>query len=114
MAILFSFTPGIVLFTVAALTTAVLVGIGNGAVFKLVAEYYPRKTGAVTGIVGAAGGLGGFFPPLVLGVVNDATGSYAIGFILLAVFAAGCLLVNLLYVRRRPAGATEPTEGRVV
>ena len=114
MALLFSLTPGIVLFTVAALTTAVLVGIGNGAVFKLVAEYYPRKTGAVTGIVGAAGGLGGFFPPLVLGVVNDATGSYAIGFVLLAIFAAGCLLVNLLYVRRHPAGAMEPTEGRVV
>lgn len=113
MALLFSIGPGIVLFTVAALTTAAVVGIGNGAVFKLVAEYYPRKTGAVTGIVGAAGGLGGFFPPLVLGVVRDATGSYAIGFILLAVFAAGCLLVNLFYVKRYAAGAGVTTEGRV-
>jgi MFS transporter, NNP family, nitrate/nitrite transporter len=47
----------------------------------------------------------------VLGVVRDATGAYAIGFILLALFAVGCLLVNLLYVRRNPSG--EATEGRV-
>jgi NNP family nitrate/nitrite transporter-like MFS transporter len=79
----------------------VLFGLGNGAVFKLVAEFYPGKTGTVTGVVGAAGGLGGFFPPLVLGVVQDATGSYAIGFVLLAVFAVGCLLVNVFYLSRR-------------
>jgi NNP family nitrate/nitrite transporter-like MFS transporter len=113
MALILSFEPGIVLFTVGALSSAVLFGLGNGAVFKLVAEYYPTKTGAVTGVVGAAGGLGGFFPPLVLGVVRDATGSYSVGFVLLALFAVGCLLVNLLYVKRRTAGAVAATEGRV-
>jgi MFS transporter, NNP family, nitrate/nitrite transporter len=120
-ALVLSLQPGLGLFRVAVLATAVLLGIGNGAVFKLVAEYYPGKTGAVTGVVGAAGGLGGFFPPLVLGVVRDATGSYALGFVLLALFAVGCLLVNLLFVRRRPAGApagagagsNAATEGRV-
>jgi MFS transporter, NNP family, nitrate/nitrite transporter len=116
-ALVLSLQPGLGLFRVAVLTTAVLLGIGNGAVFKLVAEYYPGKTGAVTGVVGAAGGLGGFFPPLVLGVVRDATGSYAVGFVLLALFAVGCLLVNLLFVRRHPAGvsagADAATEGRV-
>ena len=111
MAIILSFEPGIVLFTVGALSSAALFGLGNGAVFKLVAQYYPTKTGAVTGIVGAAGGLGGFFPPLVLGVVRDATGHYSLGFILLAIFATGCLLTNALFVRRRPAEAA--TEGRV-
>ncbi len=113
MALIMGFQPGIVLFTVGALSSAVLLGLGNGAVFKLVAEYYPAKTGAVTGVVGAAGGLGGFFPPLVLGVVRDATGAYTIGFILLAVFAVGCLLVNMLYVRRHPSGTDDATEGRV-
>jgi NNP family nitrate/nitrite transporter-like MFS transporter len=43
-----------------------------------------------------AGGLGGFFPPLVLGVLKDRTGSYAVGFILLALVAALCLILNLL------------------
>ena len=100
-ALLLSLQPGIVLFTIGALSSAVLFGLGNGAVFKLVAEFYPGKTGTVTGVVGAAGGLGGFFPPLVLGVVRDATGSYGIGFVLLALFAAGCLLVNVFYLGRR-------------
>ena len=100
-ALILSLQPGIVLFTIGALSSAVLFGLGNGAVFKLVAEFYPGKTGTVTGVVGAAGGLGGFFPPLVLGVVRDATGSYGIGFLLLALFAVGCLLVNVFYLGRR-------------
>lgn len=111
LAVVLVFDPGIVLYTVAMLCIALLLGLGNGAVFKLVAEYYPRKTGAVTGIVGAAGGLGGFFPPLVMGTVRDATGSYSIGFALLALFAAGCLAVNLLVLRKRPSQASLETEG---
>ena len=105
LAVVLAFDPGIVLYTVAMLCISLLLGLGNGAVFKLVAEYYPGKTGAVTGIVGAAGGLGGFFPPLVMGAVQDTTGSYSIGFVLLALFAAGCLAVNLMVLRKRPSGA---------
>ena len=112
-ALILSFEPGIFLFTVGALASAVLFGLGNGAVFKLVAEYYPGKTGAVTGVVGAAGGLGGFFPPLVLGVVRDATGTYTLGFAFLAIFAAACLIVNVAFVRRRPSGTGAATERRV-
>ncbi len=73
---------------------AAALGLGNGAVFKLVPQYFPKETGTVTGLVGAFGGLGGFFPPLELGLVKDATGSYTIGFVLLAVFALLCLAVN--------------------
>jgi NNP family nitrate/nitrite transporter-like MFS transporter len=101
LAVVLSLIPGMVLFTFAALSIAMLLGLGNGAVFKLVAQMYPGKTGAVTGVVGAAGGLGGFFPPLVLGVVRDATGSYGFGFVLLALFAAGCFVVNIFYLRKR-------------
>jgi NNP family nitrate/nitrite transporter-like MFS transporter len=67
-----------------------LLGFGNGGVFKLVPQYFPHQTGSVTGLVGAAGGLGGFFPPIVLGLCRDLTGSYAIGFGLLIAFALGC------------------------
>jgi MFS transporter, NNP family, nitrate/nitrite transporter len=42
-------------------------------------------------VVGAAGGLGGFFPPLAMGVVKDLTGDYVLGFVLLALVAAICL-----------------------
>lgn len=91
-----------VIFTVGALGTAALLGTGNGAVFKLVPEYFPRETGTVTGLVGAAGGLGGFFPPLVLGVIRSHTNSYTPGFILLSVFALLCLLINfLVFLRTR-------------
>jgi nitrate/nitrite transporter NarK len=45
------------------------------------------------GLVGAAGGLGGFFPPLVLGAVRQATGSFTPGFVLLALFSIVCFVV---------------------
>ena len=63
--------PSMIPFTVGALGCAALLGLGNGAVFKLVPERFPRDTGTVTGLVGALGGLGGFFPPLLLGVFRD-------------------------------------------
>lgn len=80
--------------TVASLILAAAAGVGNGAVFKLVPLYYPKQTGVVTGIAGAAGGIGGFFPPLVLGGVRQAYGSYFIGFLLLAIFALACWYLN--------------------
>ena len=48
-----------------------LLGMGNGAVFQLVPQRFPDRMGIVTGIVGAAGGLGGFFLPSVLGATKD-------------------------------------------
>jgi NNP family nitrate/nitrite transporter-like MFS transporter len=79
--------------TVACLVMAVALGLGTGAVFKLVPEWFPDRVGAVTGVVGAAGGLGGFFPPLVMGIVKSATGGYGLGFVLMALVALACLLV---------------------
>jgi MFS transporter, NNP family, nitrate/nitrite transporter len=84
--------PSILLFTIGSLGCAVLFGLGNGGVFKLVPQYFPKQTGSVTGLVGAAGGLGGFFPPIILGICRDLTGSYAVGFGLLIVFALGCTM----------------------
>jgi MFS transporter, NNP family, nitrate/nitrite transporter len=94
MAILLA-RPAMVTFTIGALGMAAAIGLGNGAVFKLVPEYFPNSVGSVTGLVGAAGGLGGFFPPLVLGLVKERTGNFAVGFILLAVFALCCFGVLL-------------------
>ena len=74
---------------------AAAIGLGNGAVFKLVPEYFPKAVGGVTGLVGAAGGLGGFFPPLVLGFIKQRTGTFTFGFILLSCFALACLFVLL-------------------
>jgi len=90
--------------TICCLTMAVALGLGTGAVFKLVPEWFPDRVGSVTGVVGAAGGLGGFFPPLVMGVVKSATGGYALGFVLMALVALACLVVlRALGSQRRPA-----------
>jgi NNP family nitrate/nitrite transporter-like MFS transporter len=72
-------------FTVGALGCAALLGLGNGAVFKLVPQYFPAHTGTVTGLVGAMGGLGGFFPPLLLAFFRSQTGAIWPGFALLAI-----------------------------
>ena len=63
--------PSMLPFTVGALASAFLLGNGNGAVFKLVPQHFPKDVGTVTGLVGAMGGLGGFFPPLLLGFFRD-------------------------------------------
>jgi NNP family nitrate/nitrite transporter-like MFS transporter len=86
--------PSMAPFTVGALGCAALLGAGNGAVFKLVPQFFPDRTATVTGLVGAVGGLGGFFPPLLLGLFRDRLGSLAPGFGLLALMAAGLWVLN--------------------
>ncbi len=85
--------PNMVTFTLGALGMAAAIGLGNGAVFKLAPEYFPKEVGAVTGLIGAAGGLGGFFPPLLLGLMKQSVGHYGPGFVALSLFAVGCWAV---------------------
>jgi MFS transporter, NNP family, nitrate/nitrite transporter len=87
--------------TVCALTMAAAFGLGTGAVFKLVAHDFPDAVGAVTGLVGAAGGLGGFFPPLVMAWVKSTTGEYTLGFAALAATAVVALAVLQIMGRAR-------------
>ena len=98
---IFMACPLMITFTIGALGVAAAIGLGNGAVFKMVPEYFPQSVGSVTGLVGAAGGLGGFFPPLVLGIVKQQTGSFLAGFIMLSVFCLLCLAV-LVAGRKTP------------
>ena len=100
MAILLA-CPTMPVFTIGALGMAVAIGLGNGAVFKLVPEYFPTTVGSVTGVVGAAGGLGGFFPPLLLGAIKQQTGSFTLGFVALSAFSISCLIVLLLTQHNR-------------
>ncbi len=95
--------------TVAFLMMAAALGSGSGATFALIAQVTePARVGGVTGLVGAAGGLGGFVPPLIMGYVYGRTDSYAIGLVLLSVTAALTLVLTLTVVRRTAAtgGAT--------
>ncbi|NYE19511.1 nitrate/nitrite transporter [Microbacterium immunditiarum] len=81
---------------------ALALGLGTGAVFTWVAQRAPaNRVGAVTGIVGAAGGLGGYFPPLVMGATYNAQAhSYTIGLALLCATALGALAFTVFLAIR--------------
>jgi NNP family nitrate/nitrite transporter-like MFS transporter len=96
--------PAMLPFTVGALGCAALLGLGNGAVFKLVPQYFPGETATVTGLVGAMGGLGGFFPPLLLGLFRDRLGAIWPGFVLLAAMSFALGVINRrVFVPRQEA-----------
>jgi NNP family nitrate/nitrite transporter-like MFS transporter len=89
-------------------TLAFFLGLGTGGVFAWVARRAPAdRVGSVTGIVGAAGGLGGFFPPLVMGATYEVLfPGYGVGLTLLAIVAAGALAFTLLGLRERSSAAS--------
>ena len=125
LAIVQAFQPPLVpLATVAFLGMAAFLGAASGAVFALVGKVAPAdKVGAVTGLVGAAGGLGGFVPPLVMGAVYGGQHSYAIGLMLLSDVAlaaavytgvkmAGLARGDAVAPATQAAGAAARTRGR--
>lgn len=77
--------PGVYAAVALLVLTMAMLGMGNGAVFQLVPQRFPDRVGLLTGLVGAAGGLGGFLLPNVLGSMKDSTGSFGSGF-----FACAC------------------------
>jgi MFS transporter, NNP family, nitrate/nitrite transporter len=68
-------------------------GLGNGATFQLVPHRWKGKTGVMTGIIGAAGGIGGFYLPVVMGIARESTGSYQPGFVTFGALAALAFLI---------------------
>ena len=82
---------------------ALFLGLGTGAVFTWVAQLAPpERVGSVTGIVGAAGGLGGFFPPLVMGATYNAEDqSYTVGLVLLMVVALAACVYSQVGIRAK-------------
>lgn len=85
--------PSVALVTVLFFVLMALLGMGNGSVFQLVPQRFPKEIGIITGLVGAAGGIGGFFLPSLMGAVKGSTGSFGSGFVLLGGYAVLCLLV---------------------
>ena len=81
----------------APVLTMGMLGMGNGAVFQLVPQRFSERVGVLTGLVGAAGGLGGFFLPFLLGAIKQRTGQYSGGLFLFAAafFLAALILLQL-------------------
>lgn len=94
-AIVLSISHHLILFTIGCLTISVCAGIGNGLVFKLVPTYFTKEAGVVNGIVSMIGGLGGFFPPLMITLVTSLTGSNHLAFFMLAIFGVLALITMM-------------------
>jgi len=113
-AALAAFTPDLMpVGTVTFLTLAAALGIASGATFALVAQRAPATmVGSVTGLVGAAGGLGGFIPPLLMGSIYGRWSDYGLGLALLAGMAALATVYTLTAVRRVGSGTGQPAVAR--
>ena len=86
-------------------------GVGNGVVLQLASEWFPKQIGLASGIVGAAGGIGGFLLPLWLGTLKEVTGSYRAGLWLFAA-AAACAWGTVLLAERRAQQLTRPMDAQ--
>ena len=75
-------------------------GMGNGAVFQLIPQRFRKEIGVLTGLVGMAGGIGGFYLATSLGLSKQWTGDYRLGFLIFAGMALLALL-GLVYVKKR-------------
>jgi len=90
--------PGLAPTVVLLVITMGTLGMGNGAVFQVVPQRFPSAVGPMTGLVGAAGGLGGFLLPFALGSLQGSTGTFAAGFV---VFAAAAVAASVAVGRRQ-------------
>jgi NNP family nitrate/nitrite transporter-like MFS transporter len=86
--------------TVLLFTAMATLGMGNGAVFQLVPQRFPKEIGVTTGIVGAAGWLGGFLLPTALGGLKQVTGSFSGGFLAFALLGGFGGALALAYASR--------------
>lgn len=90
----------ILLFTIGCLLISMCAGLGNGLIFKLVPTYFGKEAGSANGIVSMMGGLGGFFPPLVIAFITSLTGTSHFSFILLAIFGV-IALITMIHIMKR-------------
>jgi NNP family nitrate/nitrite transporter-like MFS transporter len=89
--------PYAVFYAVAAMGA---MGLGNGAVFQVVSMKFPKQMGMASGIVGAAGGIGGFLLPFCLGSLKDLTGTFQTGLWLFAAAALAAVVAARMAVRQ--------------
>ena len=85
------------------MTALIAMGFGNGVVFQVVSDRFAKQIGLAAGVIGAAGGIGGFFLPLGLGGLKDLTGTYASGLWLFAAGAVGAAVSTIIVRSRRNA-----------
>jgi NNP family nitrate/nitrite transporter-like MFS transporter len=79
-----------------------IMGFGNGVVFRMVSDRFHKQIGTASGIIGAAGGLGGFLLPAWLGFLKDLSGTYQTGLQVFVALSVVACLNTMLEGRARP------------
>jgi NNP family nitrate/nitrite transporter-like MFS transporter len=85
---------GPTMFTIIMFTMGIAFAIGKASVFKYIADDYPKNIGVVSGVVGLAGGMGGFLMPIMFGALVDLTGVRSSAFMLMF----GIVWVSLMWM----------------
>ncbi|MBO1074684.1 nitrate/nitrite transporter [Roseomonas marmotae] len=104
----FHIAIGVVPFIVLVFVLGFFMSLGKAAVYKHIPVYYPNRVGAVGGVVGLMGGLGGFLLPMAFGLLNDLTGIRQSCFMLLFLLSAISLVwmhVSILRMEREATTA---------
>ncbi|MCC6221800.1 MAG: MFS transporter [Deltaproteobacteria bacterium] len=86
------FQANVWIFGILVITIGIIWGIGKAAVFKHIADYFPKEVGVVGGLVGALGGLGGFFCPIIFGYLLKFTGLWTSCWMFMFILSAACLI----------------------
>ena len=94
------FQANVRIFSGLVLVVGFLMGLGMGAVYKHIPDYFPDDVGVVGGIVGVLGGLGGFVSPILFGFLLQWTGLWTTSWMFFGVLSAVCLAWMHLVVRR--------------
>jgi NNP family nitrate/nitrite transporter-like MFS transporter len=89
------------------MVTIAVMGFGNGVIFQIVSEWFPKDIGLASGLVGAAGGIGGFFVPIGFGLLREGTGTFVPGFLGLALVSAAAAMTVSSALRWRPRVVAE-------
>ncbi len=92
--------------------TIAVMGFGNGVIFQIVSDWFPNEIGLASGLVGAAGGIGGFLVPVGFGLLREGTGTFVFGFMSLAAASLiAAITVSPVLKWRAPSVAPAPNAG---
>lgn len=92
-------------FTILLFVAGIAMAVGKASVFKFISDEFPTNIGAVSGVVGLAGGLGGFFLPILFGAAVDLTGVRSSSFMLM--FGTVCVSLICMHFSFRPEAVAE-------
>jgi NNP family nitrate/nitrite transporter-like MFS transporter len=107
----FAYHPTAATFAALIFVVGCCMGIGKASVFKYIPNYFPKDVGAVGGLVGLLGALGGFFLPPTFGALGRASGIPQMAFVTLLVLTAGCLAwLHVTVLRLKMAPHSTPAQ----